>query len=239
MLNITFGERLRRMRTKEYITQGELGAKLGISRAAVSLYELDKREPDIEALCSICKYFDVSADYLLGLKKDQTTEKKRHMETTTKTVSQRIKEQRLASSLTQTELGEKVGKSKQWVSEVERGHIKLSFDMAVTLSKLFRKTPEFFYKHLDDPTDYLLGLKEDQAEGKEKHMTLRDLVLKVSDHTTVEVHIRMLGMDFSTSHFAEVYLEDDKKREDSRVLMDKTIKKIWVRDDLLVVHLEE
>ena len=148
MWDITFGERLRRMRTKEYITQGELGAKLGISRAAVSFYELDKREPDIETLCSIRKYFDVSADYLLGL-------------------------------------------------------------------------------------------KEDQAEGKEKHMTLRDLVLKVSDHTTVEVHIRMLGMDFSTSHFAEVYLEDDKKREDSRALMDRTIKKIWVRDDLLVVHLEE
>lgn len=72
--------------------------------------------------------------------------KENYMETTTKTVSQRIKEQRLASSLTQTELGEKVGKSKQWVSELERGHIKLSFEMAVTLSKLFGKTPDFFCK---------------------------------------------------------------------------------------------
>lgn len=155
------------------------------------------------------------------------------------TFGERLKELRTKEHMTQTELGEKVGKSKQWVSELERGHIKLSFDMAVTLSKLFRKTPEFFCKHLDEPTDYLLGLKKDQTEGKEKHMTLRDLVLKVSDHTTVEVYIRMFGFDFSTSHFAGVYIEDDKKREDIRVLMDKTIQKIWVQDDLLAVHLEE
>lgn len=68
------------------------------------------------------------------------------MKTTTKTVSQRIKEQRLACSLTQAELGEKVGRSKQWVSELERGHIKLSLEMAVTLSNLFGKTPDFFCK---------------------------------------------------------------------------------------------
>lgn len=155
------------------------------------------------------------------------------------TFGERLKELRIKEHMTQTELGEKVGKSKQWVSELERGHIKLSFEMAVTLSKLFRKTPEFFCKHLDEPTDYLLGLKKDQTEGKEKHMTLRELVLKVADHTTVKVHVQMFGTDFSTTHSAGFYLDEDKNHEDIRFLMDRTIKKIWVRDDLLAVYLEE
>lgn len=70
-------------------------------------------------------------------------------------------------------------------------------------------------------------------------MTLGDLVLKVSDHTTVEVHIRMLGMNFSTSHSAEFYLNEEEKHKDIRALMDMTIKEIWVRDNLLAVYLEE
>lgn len=69
-------------------------------------------------------------------------------------------------------------------------------------------------------------------------MTLRELVLKVSDHTTVEVHIQMFGTDFSTSHSAEFYLGKGKKYEDISALMDKTIRKIWVNDDVLVVRLE-
>lgn len=69
-------------------------------------------------------------------------------------------------------------------------------------------------------------------------MTLRELVLKVSDHTTVEVHIQMFGTDFSTSHSAEFYFNKGKKYEDISALMDRTIRKIWVNDDVLVVRLE-
>ena len=39
---------------------------------------------------------------------------------TTLNVSQRVKDARCDADLTQTELGRKIGKSKQWVSELER-----------------------------------------------------------------------------------------------------------------------
>lgn len=48
-------------------------------------------------------------------------------------------------------------------------------------------------------------------------MTLRDLVLKVSDHTTVEVHVQMFGTDFSTSHSAWVYLDEEKNMTISEI----------------------
>ena len=43
-------------------------------------------------------------------------------------VSQRVKDARCDANLTQTELGRKIGKSKQWVSELERGNIRLSYE---------------------------------------------------------------------------------------------------------------
>lgn len=44
--------------------------------------------------------------------------------------AQNVKAARCNAHLTQSELGDIIGKSKQWVSEVERGNIRLSFDIA-------------------------------------------------------------------------------------------------------------
>lgn len=58
--------------------------------------------------------------------------------------AKRVKDARKDAKLTQTELGKKIGKSKQWVSELERGNIKLSFEMAVSISNACNKTTDFF-----------------------------------------------------------------------------------------------
>lgn len=59
-------------------------------------------------------------------------------------VANKLKEARIEAQLTQMELGKKIGKSKQWVSELERGNIKLSFEMAIQISKLLKKSLDFF-----------------------------------------------------------------------------------------------
>lgn len=66
------------------------------------------------------------------------------MDTNTINTAKRVKDARTDAKLTQTELGKKIGKSKQWVSELERGNIKLSFEMAVSISNACNKTTEFF-----------------------------------------------------------------------------------------------
>ena len=55
------------------------------------------------------------------------------MDTSTINIAERVKDARRDAKLTQTELGKRIGKSKQWVSELERGNIKLSFEMAVSI----------------------------------------------------------------------------------------------------------
>ncbi len=62
-----FYEILKDLRKKHYLSQGELAKKLNISKSAISMYELNKRKPDIEMIVRIATHFNVDANYLLGL----------------------------------------------------------------------------------------------------------------------------------------------------------------------------
>lgn len=63
---MTVGERIKYLREKNDLTQKDVATKLGVEPAAISKYELDMREPNIEALKKLGEIFNVSIDYLLG-----------------------------------------------------------------------------------------------------------------------------------------------------------------------------
>ena len=63
---MTNGERIKYLREKNGFTQKDIATKLGVEPAAISKYELDMREPNIEALKKLSTIFNVSIDYLLG-----------------------------------------------------------------------------------------------------------------------------------------------------------------------------
>jgi len=63
---MTNGERIKYLREKNGFTQKDIASKLGVEPAAISKYELDMREPNIEALIKLATIFNVSIDYLLG-----------------------------------------------------------------------------------------------------------------------------------------------------------------------------
>ncbi len=62
-----FGSRLKFLRKENRLSQSDLAKSLGISTNAISQYETNKRFPDQEGLINICKYFNITSDYLLGL----------------------------------------------------------------------------------------------------------------------------------------------------------------------------
>ncbi|CEP67835.1 Cro/C1-type helix-turn-helix domain [Moorella glycerini] len=63
---MAFAERLTRLRERKGLTQEDLAKKLNISRSALSLWEIGKREPNFETTTKIADFFGVSVDYLLG-----------------------------------------------------------------------------------------------------------------------------------------------------------------------------
>jgi len=48
-------------------TQVEIAKALNITKQCVNDYKTGKTVPSLETLYNLCKYLDVSADYLLGL----------------------------------------------------------------------------------------------------------------------------------------------------------------------------
>ncbi|MCM3144317.1 helix-turn-helix domain-containing protein [Brevibacillus sp. MER 51] len=69
---MAYGERISILRSKMKMTQEELAKRIGITRAALSHYEKDRREPDYETLEKFADFFDVKIDYLLGRTDDPT-----------------------------------------------------------------------------------------------------------------------------------------------------------------------
>ena len=55
-----------------------------------------------------------------------------------------LRSERKKSGITQSELGIMIGKSKQWVSEFERGNIRLNMDIAIQLANALGTTPDIF-----------------------------------------------------------------------------------------------
>lgn len=63
-----FSERLKELRTERKLTQDRLAELTGINQASISAYELKKIRPTDFVIVTFCKFFNVSADFILGLK---------------------------------------------------------------------------------------------------------------------------------------------------------------------------
>ncbi|VBB07100.1 Hypothetical protein LUCI_2344 [Lucifera butyrica] len=63
---MSLGERLAALRESKDLTQVELAQLTEISRSRLSLYETDKREPDLQTLKQLADFFNVTLDYLVG-----------------------------------------------------------------------------------------------------------------------------------------------------------------------------
>ena len=63
---MTFGEKLKTLRSDRGLTQDELAEILFVSRTAISKWESSRGFPNIDSLKAISKYFSVSIDDLLS-----------------------------------------------------------------------------------------------------------------------------------------------------------------------------
>lgn len=65
--NGAFATRLRELMKRKKATQQDVAAAVGTTRQAISQYADGSVQPNIEKLYKIAEYFNVSADYLLGM----------------------------------------------------------------------------------------------------------------------------------------------------------------------------
>lgn len=60
-----FGDRLKKLREDQGMTQYELAELLNVSRQSIGGYENDNVDPGIDTLVNIANIFNISLDYLL------------------------------------------------------------------------------------------------------------------------------------------------------------------------------
>lgn len=64
---MSLGEKIRKHRILNQLTQKELSIQLGLTAKMISFYENNQRIPPIDILIKLANIFSVSTDYLLGL----------------------------------------------------------------------------------------------------------------------------------------------------------------------------
>lgn len=62
-----FAERLQTLRLDFKINKEQLAKAIGVSAVAIGRWERCQRIPNLENLRNLCVYFNVSADYMIGL----------------------------------------------------------------------------------------------------------------------------------------------------------------------------
>jgi len=73
-----FAGRLKCLRTEKGLTQSTLGDAIGLTKQTINDLEHRRATTTIEKLYAIAKYFNVSADYLIGLTDESDSHKETH-----------------------------------------------------------------------------------------------------------------------------------------------------------------
>lgn len=65
-------KRIKELRKKRKLTQGEVAEQLNCSQQSYSNYELGQRDVPTDMIIKMARFFNVSADYLLEITDDPT-----------------------------------------------------------------------------------------------------------------------------------------------------------------------
>lgn len=64
-----YAQKIRDLRTDHDKSQAQIAILLGTTKNQIGKYERGEQEMPIKHLLALCKYYNVSADYILGLPK--------------------------------------------------------------------------------------------------------------------------------------------------------------------------
>ena len=74
-----FSRRLRQLRKEKGVSQEYMSEKLGLAKCTYGTYENSKYIPDADTIAHLSDYFNVSADFLLGLTDSSYTERNENL----------------------------------------------------------------------------------------------------------------------------------------------------------------
>ncbi|MEG2144320.1 MAG: helix-turn-helix transcriptional regulator [Oscillospiraceae bacterium] len=61
-----FGMRLKELREKRHLSQGEAADRMGVTRSTISAYECNTKTPRLEVIVKMAIVYNTSVDFMLG-----------------------------------------------------------------------------------------------------------------------------------------------------------------------------
>lgn len=161
---MSFGKRLKQLRTDKEITQLQLSEILGTAKSNISKYEAGTIEPNISILCKLGQYFNISMDYLLGITDIKSPYGSNHEHIgINEEVGMSLAYWIRKTGLSYKEVAEKLGVSESQLEDYCSGFVELSLEELEELAKL-----------CDVSTDCLLGLRQkSRPAGPDGNMLFR------------------------------------------------------------------
>ena len=161
---MSFGKRLKQLRTDKEITQLQLSEILGTAKSNISKYEAGTIEPNISILCKLGQYFNISMDYLLGITDIKSPYGSNHEHIgINEEVGMSLAYWIRKTGLSYKEVAEKLGVSESQLEDYCSGFVELSLEELEELANL-----------CDVSTDCLLGLRQkSRPAGPDGNMLFR------------------------------------------------------------------
>ena len=159
-----FGKRIVELREKRGLTQAELAKSIGISRSALSLYEIEKREPDIDTLGKLSALFKVPVGYILGKEQEITDYTNYTMDTPEFALDfkMRIRELLAEQKISEEEFAERAGFNYEEKDSYLYGNQIPSIEDLIKIAGA-----------LNVSTDYLLNVTNRKRISAEEEMLLQ------------------------------------------------------------------
>ncbi len=142
-------EKLRNLREDAELTQEDIANILGIHRSTYTSYEIERDTMPINHLNTLCNYFNVSIDYVLGFNtKMQYPHNRKNIDK--KLLTSRLKDFRKNNHLTQKQIAEIFKISRSTWTGYEYGHYQIPTLILFTIAKDYHVSIDYLLGKIDE-----------------------------------------------------------------------------------------
>ena len=141
------GEKLKQIREELEITQSNMANKIGCTRSAYSLWEINKNIIPLYYLNKISNEFNINIDYLANLS-DKKEIKFNKIEINKIELGKKIRQARKSINYTQEKLAIKLNTTHSVISAYESGKASIPTLFLIEIAKITKKSLNWFLKKI-------------------------------------------------------------------------------------------
>ncbi len=142
-------ERLKVLREDASLKQRDIADILKINRSTYSSYEIERDTMPINHLNTICNYFNVSIDYVVGISKEKNYPNSRP-DINRDILTKRLKELRKNNKLTQVNIAKILNISRSTWTGYEYGHYLIPTLLLKELAERYHSSIDYLLGKIDE-----------------------------------------------------------------------------------------